>query len=666
MRKRLLALLGGVLALILAAVGLGVGLSSTTATPTGPEAASAADETATTELTTLATTGDDEEADDESRDTVPATQPAPPPATRPSGAPSEDAVDEEGGDEGEELPTLPADTTAPVTYWQLAPSATVKGGTIVPIRLRAQGEAEGTIIAKTIELDGAVIGSLTSLHRNYDVKLDTTGLADGVHTLRGVASDPSGNTAEATATFVVDGTGPAVTVKPDMSTGGPTAYSRLSLKLHDAGKVDRVEINGQTKDLTDNVWSDVNFLQVGSFGIQDGVPFTVVAYDVLGNSSTQTFTLDATAPTITVKPESVGGPSIFRTLSLKLYDRFQIDYVTINGQKKDLTNNAWSDVNGLKVGQFGIQDGVPFTVVAFDVAGNSTSQTFTLDASGPTITVKPESVGGPNAYKLLSLKLHDPAKVDYVTINGTKKELTNNVWSDVNGLKVGQYGIQDNVPFEVVAFDVLGNSTTATFVFDHTGPTITVKPESVGGPNYYSSLSLKLYDAYQIDYVTVNGYTKDLTNNAWSDVNAITTGQYGITDGTPFTVVAYDVLGNSSSATFTLDGTAPTATEKSRTATSVSLKLFDKFQIDYVIINGVAKDLIDNQWSDANDITVGTFGIQPGIEFSVVVVDVAGNRATYWFTLGEVAATDPEPVVTNLTVPAEEAIVPTEEETASE
>ena len=38
------------------------------------------------------------------------------------------------------------------------------------------------------------------------------------------------------------------------------------------------------------------------------------------------------------------------------------------------------------------------------------------------------------------------------------------------------------------------------------------------------SLSLKLFDAGQIDYVEVNGVKKDLTNNRWSDVASVTPG----------------------------------------------------------------------------------------------------------------------------------------------
>ncbi|MEN0021954.1 MAG: fibronectin type III domain-containing protein [Microbacterium sp.] len=68
-------------------------------------------------------------------------------------------------------------------------------------------------------------------------------------------------------------------------------YDRLSVKLHDVGKIDRVEINGVTKDLVDAVWSDVNFIRPGVFGAVQGSN-TLVAFDVQGNRTVMTFTLN--------------------------------------------------------------------------------------------------------------------------------------------------------------------------------------------------------------------------------------------------------------------------------------------------------------------------------------------------------------------------------------
>ncbi len=74
----------------------------------------------------------------------------------------------------------------------------------------------------------------------------------------------------------------------------------MSFKLQDEGKIDRLTLNGVEKDLTDNVWSDLNHVKPGVFGAVAGAN-TLVVYDVAGNATTVTFTLDVTAPAVTVK-----------------------------------------------------------------------------------------------------------------------------------------------------------------------------------------------------------------------------------------------------------------------------------------------------------------------------------------------------------------------------
>jgi hypothetical protein len=67
-------------------------------------------------------------------------------------------------------------------------------------------------------------------------------------------------------------------------------YSLVSFKLYDAGKIDKVVLNGVTKNLTDNAWSDVNFVKPGVFGAVSGHNMLVV-HDVAGNTTTVEFTL---------------------------------------------------------------------------------------------------------------------------------------------------------------------------------------------------------------------------------------------------------------------------------------------------------------------------------------------------------------------------------------
>ena len=184
-------------------------------------------------------------------------------------------------------------------------------------------------------------------------------------------------------TTPVDDTAPTVTVKEgeDLTVGKDGRYSKVSFKLHDAGKVDRLTLNGVVKDLTDNAWSDLNFVKPGAFGAVEGQN-TLVVSDVAGNATTVTFVLDTTGPQVTVKEGgefTVGADGSYSKVSYKLHDAAKVDRLTLNGVVKDLTDNVWSDLNLVKPGAFGAVAGEN-TLVVTDTLGNSTTVRFELAA----------------------------------------------------------------------------------------------------------------------------------------------------------------------------------------------------------------------------------------------------------------------------------------------
>ncbi|CAH0202293.1 PQQ-dependent sugar dehydrogenase [Microbacterium sp. Bi121] len=183
-----------------------------------------------------------------------------------------------------------------------------------------------------------------------------------------------------------DATAPAVTVKEgaEFTVGSGGVYSKVSFKLHDEGKVSRLTLNGVEKDLTDDVWSDLNSVTPGQFGAVAGKN-TLVVYDVAGNATTITFTLDVTAPTVTVKEGeqfTVGADGVYSKVSFKLNDAGKVSRLTLNGKGKDLTDNVWSDLDFVAPGRFGAAEGEN-TLVVYDVAGNATTLKFTLGAATP-------------------------------------------------------------------------------------------------------------------------------------------------------------------------------------------------------------------------------------------------------------------------------------------
>lgn len=90
-----------------------------------------------------------------------------------------------------------------------------------------------------------------------------------------------------------DTTSPTVTIKDGarftkVETDG--SYQRVSYKLFDEGKIDRLSVNGVVKDLSDNAWSDLNFVKPGVFGAVMGEN-TLQVVDVAGNVTELSFVL---------------------------------------------------------------------------------------------------------------------------------------------------------------------------------------------------------------------------------------------------------------------------------------------------------------------------------------------------------------------------------------
>jgi hypothetical protein len=122
----------------------------------------------------------------------------------------------------------------------------------------------------------------------------TVTLPDGSYTVKYNAHDLAGNVSQTGEfAFTIDATKPKATVKDgaEFTVATGSTFDKISFKLSDAGLIDRVELNGVVKDLSNNAWSDVNFVTPGVFGAKSGEN-TLVVYDVAGNAETVTFTLN--------------------------------------------------------------------------------------------------------------------------------------------------------------------------------------------------------------------------------------------------------------------------------------------------------------------------------------------------------------------------------------
>lgn len=287
-----------------------------------------------------------------------------------------------------------------MTLREIPPTVTLTADGAVDGRITL---AAGTTTRATAELDGGLPEGATFVWQSSDsqvVSVSETGDATGTRTIEARAAgtavivvSPSDRpwisaSLEVTVEAAADTQRPEVTlVSP--ATAGPFPEVRVQVDAADDGGLDRIVANiyrdgTLVKSTQTRVGGATTASHTATVLLPDGnYSVRYNAHDLAGNvSKTGTFavTVDATAPTVTVKPGdqfTVGAEGIFDVVSYKLYDAGKIDKVIINGVVKDLTDNAWSDVNFLRPGTFGAVQGAN-TMVVHDVAGNTTTVDFTL------------------------------------------------------------------------------------------------------------------------------------------------------------------------------------------------------------------------------------------------------------------------------------------------
>nr|WP_236778836.1 M14 family zinc carboxypeptidase [Agromyces seonyuensis] len=196
--------------------------------------------------------------------------------------------------EGAAVP-VPNDVTKPVAT--LVTPTTAGPFPSLQVRVDATDERGLARVVANIYQDGKLVKSTQTAASGAKsaTHTATVSLPDGAYTVKYNASDLAGNIAKTgTFAFSIDATKPTATVKDGASftkAASNGAYDLVSYKLYDAQKIDRVELNGVVKNLTDNVWSDVNFIKPGVFGAVQGEN-TLVVFDVAGNAKTYTFILN--------------------------------------------------------------------------------------------------------------------------------------------------------------------------------------------------------------------------------------------------------------------------------------------------------------------------------------------------------------------------------------
>ena len=264
----------------------------------------------------------------------------------------------------------------------------------------------------------------------------------------------------------------------------PITIKAVDSKIHNVSPIASATIDGEAYEL-------------GTEYAKEGT-HEFVAYDRAGNRVRVTFTIDLTAPKLTVKEESVGTDPSYREVSFKLSDNLAVDYFTVNGVKFERTNAKWSDANYQNI-KSALVEGAN-VIVLYDEAGNKTEKTFYMDWTAPTIEL-PGTVGlNKNEMHVESgteVTLEDvlatvtdnidettkvvPYKADLLISSVASENVYNYDFSNgFNTRYIGRY----NISYEVT--DRAGNTSTATMLLvmtDTTPATITLPENGQAGRN---------------------------------------------------------------------------------------------------------------------------------------------------------------------------------------
>ena len=243
--------------------------------------------------------------------------------------------------------------------------------------------------------------------------------------------------------------------------------------------------------------------------------YTITATDKIGLTTTETFTIDKTAPVIngfkdckyfyntTIKPELI---------------EKNIESYTLNGEAYD--------------GKEITEDG-HYVLVAKDKAGFTTEVKFAIDKTAPTIT----NVENNKFYNTTVKPVIEDDNLAHVTINQLPY---------IPGTPIFLYG-----KYELVAYDKAGNSTKVNFTIDNIKPKILLldRIEYISGK--YLPIKPVILEQY-IDTIVVkkNGV-----------VIPYEKGQQ-LKDDATYEITVTDKAGNTETVTFTMDSVSPTAMVK--------------------------------------------------------------------------------------------------------
>jgi hypothetical protein len=366
---------------------------------------------------------------------------------------------------------------------------------------------------------------------SYTLTANSSNYADGLYTL--TAYDKAGNSA--TVSFVVDKTPPTVNAAKNGITAASGAFLSASDKIsfvYSDINLGAVKLNGVQTTNTEFKAADMS----------DGV-YTVTVTDLAENVGSFVFTVDKTAPVVTIKKN---GSTVASGSYFKASDGVTVTVADANADKTFLDDNE-TPVTNISASSL-YEGGHIFRAV--DKAGNAVTVTFIIDKTAPTITLNKAFYSNENrAYYNASETIVLTATDNYsfaLTLNG----------NTLNQTAFEASSLEDGV-YTATVTDLAGNSASTVFVIDKTTPAFSVANGITGGLYTDGFIANGLFlinpvisetnktTGYYIDGILYNG-------TGYYQASALNDGEH--------TVSVRDKAENQTTLTFTVDKTAPVVT----------------------------------------------------------------------------------------------------------
>ena len=403
------------------------------------------------------------------------------------------------------------DRTPPVIVITGVSSGECTNGTVTPVVTVSDSNPNPSLTV--ITLNGVTFTSGTSI------------TAQGAYVLAVSATDLAGNSSSASVSFIIDKSAPAITITGVTNNEVTNAASVTPIiTITDSGTLtsQSVTLNGQT------------FVSGTAVSTAGSYTLAVTATNCAGLTSTAqvVFAIDRTPPVITIT-----GVTSNECTSSSVTPVITITNSNPNSSLNVITLNGQPFTSGTTVTAQGVYT---LAVSATDLAGNrsSTSITFTVDKTAPTITV-----AGVTAGEVTNVASLSPTVTITDTGTLTSQSITLNGQPYVSGTAITT-AASYTLAASATNCAGLSSSASVSFTIYRTPPVITITGVTNGEITNAASLTATItvsspYPNPADTVITLNGQT-------YVSGTAITTAA-----SYTLTVSAQDLAGNTASTTLT-------------------------------------------------------------------------------------------------------------------